>query len=165
MELGNVALVYAVVSAIFAASAALTSLYAGHWARRQSEIEVYFYLRDRYLTPEMENAFRTLWSWHDAHGDSSAKDWMALRSKDYDKYQELSRARRTVSRYFIDIARLYSQGQISRRLARMLTAVNGLNCFLTVAVPMNEQHGTHFSEEYVKVIKAIRSEYVSGYLD
>jgi hypothetical protein len=164
-DLGNVAIVYAATSAFFAAAAALAALYAGHWTRRQSEIEVYFYLRDRYLSPEMENAMRLLWSWHDVHGHAVAEAWLALKSTNAEKYQELSRARRTVSRYFIDIARLYRYGQISRQLARMLTAVNGINCFLTIAVPMNEKHGTHFSRQYIRTIKTIREKYESGYLD
>jgi hypothetical protein len=128
-------------------------------------VRIYFYLRDRYLSEEMSAAFKTLWTWYYAHRDSFVQDWLALEQTDKALYEEISAARRLVSRFYIDVARLYVNQKISRKLARMATASTGINCLYQIVLPMNEAHGTHVSKRYLRTIRKIRKRYVSGDLD
>lgn len=169
MDPNTIATAVAALSAVFAAIASVAALLQGHWARRQTEVQIYFYLRDRYLSPEMSSAFVELWDWRNARRDAAVSDWMQLRqtgaAADAEKFERLDSARRVVSRYYIDIARLHASGKISKQMARMATASSGIACLHEIVLPMGEARGSHWSPSYAAFVKQIRRSYNSGELD
>jgi hypothetical protein len=154
-----------VIAAISAAIAAMANVWTARRARLENQTEIFFFFRDRYTSREMNEALNLLGDWRKAHGEKFLSRWISEMESTTEMGQRLNRARRHVSRYFIDVARLYRAGFISRKLARIVTANNGFNTLIEVCEPMSKYAETHYSLEYALVLRRIRRRYKSGDLD
>jgi hypothetical protein len=74
---------------------------------------------------------------------------------------KLDEARRSVNRYFVNIAQLYEAGLIDHKLARMAINFYGLNVYYQIVVPLNNiKYGAY--DRYPSLLRKIRTQYGDG---
>lgn len=146
-------------SAVAAACAALATWLQSHRARVAYEADMLLSMGNRYNTAEMAAALRILARSVDT-GASVPSRWHAAYLSGDEKAQEINNARRLVSSYFIDIARLSLSGVITRRMAYILISRRGLDLFYRVCEPLNDRHYPERNKAYVKRLRSIRPRYL-----
>ena len=155
----NLAIWLSAISAFFAAIAALANLGQARRASQGNEVNVYLAMVERYSTEEMRKALIALAHlWLDSNGNISSeevKTW--LNSEDLKRYS------RVVNSYFINCARLYEAGLISRKLFRILIYYPGLNIFYQVSVPIGLMGNPHHNAgSYVPILKSVAKSHGNG---
>jgi len=150
----KIALSIAVLSALFAALAALANLQQARKTSHANEVQVYLGLSDHYGSQEMRTAISSLASfWRDNKENVSE----AFRLEVENNPENASKLRgycRLISSYFVDAARLYEAGFISQKLFKLLISHPGLNVFYEVAVPINLTKNIHHnSGKYISMLK------------
>jgi hypothetical protein len=98
--------------------------------------------------------------------DNNGKVSEALSAETYENPEDAKVIRgylRLVSSYFVNSARLFEAGLISRKLLRLLIAHPGLNVFYEVVVPMSlTKNPHHNSGTYVHLLKRIAKRHGDG---
>lgn len=160
--LGGLMTVLASVSAAFAAWA---NMRTADRQRIENQSETFFFFRDRYTSPEMHTALGDLIAWRKRHGDRFLEAWIDERNRQTELGERIDRARRHVSRYFIDVVRQHRSGFVSLKLARLVTANSGFNILVEICEPLNRHAASHYSKAYADGLRKIRTSYTSGELD
>lgn len=129
----------AVVSAAFAAVAALATLWVARGTTRGNEVQVFLEFSDRYRGQEVRNAIRLLAGfWRDNQDIGVAKAWLDLRGSDDTFAEEIAAACRLLGSYFDFAIQLYDLGLVSKPVVRELINHPGLNVYYEVVVPVME---------------------------
>ncbi len=161
----TVFLIYASLPYISSFGALGAALAAFIQARKASETnagQLFLSFSERYNSQEMADAFRMLVQWKTDMGKDFALAWEVERQKGDKRALDVNRARRLVSRYYYDVARLYDIGLIDKRLAHSLLGNNGLHVFYQVSEPMNDARHPDRERKYSKIIRFLRQEYGSN---
>ncbi len=161
MNLG-LALTISIVSLIVAVFSVGASLSQAKGVEKSTEATIFLSFSDRYNSDAMRDALRFLvglYSQHESKFPGSVLD--AFRD-DEQMATRINDARRLVSRFYFDIARLYRAKLISRALAKALLANNGLNVFYKICEPLNELRDRERVRAYSKTLVRLVSRYNHG---
>jgi hypothetical protein len=158
----NAAVLLAYASSLAALAAALGALLQARRTAQTNAAQLFLSFSARYNSQEMADAFRQLVKWRLSTGENFAMVWNQLRQKGDKEALSLNRARRLVSRYYYDVARLRQVGLINTKLARALLANNGLMVFYQVCEPLNDARHNNRERSYSQTLKKIRASYGEG---
>ena len=151
-----------VITAAGALAAAAAAFQQARSARYANEAQIFLAFSARYNDEAMANSLRLLVDWHRRNPDDFAEKYAHdLRVKNQAAI-ELNAARRTVSRYYTDLGRLFFGGLVTRRLARTVSANNGINVFFVICEPMNEAQHPQRDKTFAKALKKARRRYGKG---
>ena len=148
----------AMLSAFFAATAAIASLLQVRGAVKSTEVSVFLEFTDRYGQPEIRDAIALLSKfWRDRRGACDlGQIWLGLRESDPKQFDQLRQASRLVANHFYFTALLFCDGMISRRLALRLIDVPGLNVFYEVILPIVEAEQGPTAKNYHWAARSLR---------
>jgi len=121
-----------------AVAAAFAAFMQASRTRETNTAQLFLSFSERYNSPEMAAAMRRLVKWRLEYKDNFAKVWEERRQMGDADAVELNAARRLVSRYYYDVARLHEVGLISSKFARALLSNNGLHVFYDICEPLND---------------------------
>ena len=158
----GVALGLAAVSALATALAAFAA-----W-RRVAKLgdanfaRIFLSFSERYNSEEMASALRSLVKWRQTQGAEFAETWNGAYLAGDAPAADINKARRLVSRFYQDVARLYEVGLINRAFGRALLASNGLHVYYEICAPMNAVHDPERYARYDEQLKKIRRKYAAG---
>jgi hypothetical protein len=137
LEIVNVAA--SVLSALSAAVAARYSLLAVRSSHAAYQGPLYLQLLERYGSEEFGAALRTLRDWARQHGADHYQTWLedisARERPDFAAAENVDRARRRVSYFYVNLFRLVQSKLIDRQLARSILSLDGYAIFFHVVVP------------------------------
>lgn len=168
LEFNDSLLLLTFISAAAAALAAISSfafsLAAQLSAAKNSDASFYLQFTDRYNTPEMHAAMILLTHYFMDYGTDLPKYFIEEFSRRTQTGSELDLARRTLNRYFVNIAEMNEKGLITHKVASMLCNFQGLNIFYRVVIPMNEiKYGkTKEATALYARLKRIRGQFRDG---
>lgn len=149
------------VIAVTGAVTALGSVLAVRGSARTSKAQFFIELTDRYNSKKMGDALFGLTQFYLKHPDDFAQLFASTFNRRDAQSVQIDEYRRTVNRYFTNIAQMYEAGLIDRRFARMVTNFYGLNTYYRLVVPMNEaKYGP--DHHIPSVLRRIRKRYRKG---
>jgi hypothetical protein len=155
-----------VVTALFTAIAALANSIQARRAAQANNVAIYLQMLESYGSPEMRDAISSLAAfWRERktqypNASEAYTDYFALNK---DGASELRGHSRRLSAYFMNAARLYEAGIITRRFLLLLINHAGLNVFYDVAVPINLIKSPHHnSGKYAVLLKSVLSTHGNG---
>ena len=107
-----------------------------------------------------------LTNWYKADPAGFAGAWFEGFLRQDAEALRLEQARRMVSIFFVDVARLFESGQINRKIAYHLLAYSGLDVYYNVCHPMwKKLHADRYGD-YAEVLKQLRPGFaISGRFD
>lgn len=148
---------------IAALISALVSAIALRGDSKTQKAAFFLDLTDRYNSEAMGKALFALTGWHLEHGEAQAEVFVEHFDTRDEAAAEIDEHRRVVNRYFTNIAQMYANGLIDRRVGRMVTNFYGLNVYAKIVVPMNEaKYGN--GDPTPKILRRIRKQYRRGEL-
>ncbi len=119
----------------------------------------------RYKSPEMGRSINTLVAWFYRHPTDFVQLWLeGVKRKEPDAIA-LDESRRMASMYFVDVARLYGDGFISKKFARIISGHAGLNVYYEVIAPMNLAHRPGTTVKTMKLLKRLWKNFEGGLYD
>lgn len=152
----------AAVVAALAASAAAIASYIQTWrAKRLLEVQLFLNFSERYNEPAIGDGIILLLNWRKAHPHDFAEVWFEMYQRSEKDALELERARRALSRYFTDIARLYRAGKITKTFAFTLLGHFGLDVYYEICYPMWNKFYGSTAPDFVPTLKSLRPNYVT----
>jgi len=145
------------LTAVFAAVAAVANLFQAARSAQANEVNVYIELQKIYSSEEMRMAILELalfWRTHKDRFPSIADAYGAEAKSSPENAKVLHGHSRLLSSYFVNAARIYKTGLISRKLLRTLISQSGVNVFYEVAIPINRfENEYHNSGEYESLLR------------
>ena len=150
-----------ILATIAALISAWVAIVAVSGESRTKKAEFFLDLTDRYNTAQMGDAMYDLVDWMLNTPEAFAEQYKE-KFKEADPVSiKMDEARRTVNRYFLNVAQLYEAGLIDHKFARMVTNFYGLNVYYQIVVPMNNaKYGA--DEHYPDILRKIRTQYANG---
>ncbi len=154
------------MAAIAAAAAALFTFMQARASRAALQTQLFLSFSNRYSDPRMGEALMLLINWHKAGPENFADVWFEGFVRQDEEALRLEQARRMVSIFFADVARLYESRQINRRIAYHLLAYSGLDVYYNICHPMWKKLHAERYGDYAEVLKRIRPGFtISGSFD
>jgi hypothetical protein len=154
------------IAAIAAAAAALFTFMQARSARAALQTQLFLSFSSRYSDPEMGKALMLLINWYKANPETFADIWFEGFLRQEEGALRLEQARRMVSIFFVDVARLYESKQINRQIAYHLLAYSGLDVYYNVCHPMWKKLHAERYGDYAEVLKQLRPGFtISGSFD
>ena len=154
------------LTAVFAAVAAVANLFQAKRSAEANEVNVYIEMQKVYSSEAMRTAILELalfWRTHKDRSSSIADTYGAETKSAPENAKTLHGYSRLLSSYFVNAARLYETGLISRKLLRALISQSGLNVFYVVAIPINRfENEYHNSSEYESLLRGIVPRHGAG---
>jgi len=154
------------LTAVFAAVAAVANLFQAARSAQANEVNVYIEMQRVYSSEEMRTAILELalfWRTHKDRFSSMGHAYGAEAKDDPKNAKILHGYSRLLSSYFVNAARLYETGLVSRKLLRALISQSGLNVFYDVAIPINRvENEYHNSGEYESLLRQVVPKHGAG---
>ena len=154
------------VSTIFTSITVLSAVVAVFLSYRQIqksqnaiESSVFLSFSDRYNSEEMAKSLRRL---RDFYRKNQTDAYFATKwNRNYIEKEpdaiELNLHRRKVTRYFMDVGRLYSSRLISKNLAKLILTTESSEIFLNICEPMNDARHSNRPKIVSNLVRAILS--------
>jgi hypothetical protein len=154
------------VAAVAAMAAAIFSYMGVRQARRTQQSTVYLSMAAQYDSEEMRKACNHLLAWRRAHGERFEQIWSDQMATREVGAAETNTARRIVSRYFLNLAKLRRINAVDPESARLLADCYGLNVFYQIVVPLNLRLAANAGDfnKLTNELRLIRREYAGGEL-
>lgn len=127
----------AAIAALGALLTALVNYGQGRIAARTHTAQLYLEFSARYNAPEIVAALIALADWRKKQGAEFAKIFHEQFLANDGEAVQINLHRRTLNRYFLDVAQAYRAGVLNRRFARLAADHPGAAVFRHVVVPMN----------------------------
>ncbi len=154
------------IAAIAAAAAALFTFMQARSARAALQTQLFLSFSSRYSDPRMGEALMLLINWYKADPENFAEVWFEGFLRQDGEALRLEQARRMVSIFFVDVARLYESRQINRKIAYHLLAYSGLDVYYNVCHPMWKKLHAERYGDYAELLKRIRPAFtINGTFD
>jgi hypothetical protein len=127
------------VTTIIALAAAAISAFAVRNTRQIAEAQIVLKFREEYATDQMLTDLRLLHDWKKNHGDQFASIWLKQFQGGQPEAIAVDRARRHVGHYFFSIYDLKQSRFLSKKTAKFLLNVSGLNLFYQIVEPLDRE--------------------------
>lgn len=151
--------VSAALSAIAAAAAAIFTYMQVRGNQLTMKSQLFLAFSEKYSSPEINEAIITLIDWYKEHPNDFAEIWYTQYRARNERALEIEKSRRTLNRYFVDVARLYNAKMINKEFAKMLVSQFGLSVYLKICLPMWDKLYQNKFPSYAKIIDSIRGSY------
>lgn len=109
------------------------------------ELQLLHRLLERYGSPPMSNALRTLRTWKEARGADFADVWIEAMKTEDRQAREVDRARRYVKNYFCNALRLYEAGYVRRQFVCEVASHDGINLLYDIVEPLERALNPNYS--------------------
>jgi hypothetical protein len=162
LSVTDIGIALTAVSCVAAAVAALAARRQVTKLKHSNFAQIFLSFSSRYNSEEMASALRALVQWRRVHKEGFAKTWRDAYMAGDAAAAEINKARRLVSRFYQDVARLYEVGVIDRVFAAALLATNGLHVYYEICAPMNELHDPELYRGYDEILRKLRRKYAGG---
>ncbi len=158
------ALVSAVVASLGLIWAVVSSARSASSATLLRRAQFYMEFTDRYNTQDMHSAMQTLISYYDSRPDDFAQHYADEFGKRSEEGIQLDKHRRTLNRYYVNIADMTDNNLLDRKMAMMLTNFQGLNIYYLIVAPMNRAKyaNNEKNEQVFRTLKGIRKVFNDG---
>ena len=127
----------AAIAAVGALLTALVNYGQGRIAARMHTAQLYLEFSARYNAPEIAAALTALADWRKKQGDNFAQVFHAKFLEQDAEAVQINFHRRTLNRYFLDVAQAYRARVLNKRFARLAADHPGAAIWRQVVVPMN----------------------------
>ena len=117
--------------------AVITSVLAARTAVRTRRAQFYMEFTDRYNSAGMHLSMQGLMALHRSRPDDFARHYIREFHARSPEGMQLDIFRRSINRYYVNIADMAANGLLDRKMASMLTNFQGLNIYYQVVMPMN----------------------------
>lgn len=157
--LANILNIAALVAALAAAAAAIFTLMQARSAKATLQTQLFLAFGTRYSDPKMGEALTLLINYYKQHRDDFTDRWWQDFIQNKEEALKIEQARRLISTYFIDIARLYESKQINKRFCYLLLGHFGLDVYYNICRPMWLKLYAHEYTDYAAILKTVRPSY------
>jgi hypothetical protein len=159
----NWAIVLSALSALFAAIAAGANLGQARKASQANEVNVYLGMLQEYRSEEMRVVLSNLASFWRESGGNICEYFKEETTKNPERATTLHEEARKLTSYFVNSARLFEGGFVSRRTLEFLISHPGLNVFYEVAAPLRlAKNPRDDVATYIPLLKSIVESHGDG---